>query len=121
MAKKPSMGRQKIKIAKIEVKNYLQVTFSKQLSTPYGRSPKKIVGTTWSKGNMHKVPDEPRPRAPPTPIIPLKDFKKLLRRRSTALASLRSSQSHFSVPDPASVLTPNSSRPEPKETKAKIS
>ncbi|KAH7834788.1 hypothetical protein Vadar_019742 [Vaccinium darrowii] len=30
MAKKPSMGRQKIKIAKIEVKNHLQVTFSKR-------------------------------------------------------------------------------------------
>ncbi|KAI5661218.1 hypothetical protein M9H77_20541 [Catharanthus roseus] len=28
-AKKPSMGRQKIKIAKIQVKNHLQVTFSK--------------------------------------------------------------------------------------------
>ncbi|XP_016464596.2 agamous-like MADS-box protein AGL62 [Nicotiana tabacum] len=32
MAKKPSIGRQKIKIAKIEVKNYLQVTFSKRRS-----------------------------------------------------------------------------------------
>ncbi|PHT65082.1 Agamous-like MADS-box protein AGL62 [Capsicum annuum] len=33
MAKKPSsMGRQKIKIAKIEVKNHLQVTFSKRRS-----------------------------------------------------------------------------------------
>ncbi|KAI8532585.1 hypothetical protein RHMOL_Rhmol11G0224900 [Rhododendron molle] len=32
MAKKPSMGRQKIKIAKIEIKNHLQVTFSKRRS-----------------------------------------------------------------------------------------
>lgn len=32
MAKKPSMGRRKIKIAKIEVKNHLQVTFSKRRS-----------------------------------------------------------------------------------------
>ncbi|KAL1564550.1 agamous-like MADS-box protein AGL61 [Salvia divinorum] len=32
MAKKPSMGRQKIKIQKIEVKNHLQVTFSKRRS-----------------------------------------------------------------------------------------
>ncbi|KAL6517530.1 hypothetical protein OROMI_033231 [Orobanche minor] len=32
MAKKPSMGRQKIKIEKIEVKNHLQVTFSKRRS-----------------------------------------------------------------------------------------
>ncbi|KAI5661219.1 hypothetical protein M9H77_20542 [Catharanthus roseus] len=31
-AKKPSMGRQKIKIAKIQVKNHLQVTFSKRRS-----------------------------------------------------------------------------------------
>ncbi|KAK4401789.1 Agamous-like MADS-box protein [Sesamum angolense] len=32
MAKKPNMGRQKIKIEKIEVKNHLQVTFSKRRS-----------------------------------------------------------------------------------------
>ncbi|KAK6805569.1 hypothetical protein RDI58_003354 [Solanum bulbocastanum] len=32
MAKRPSMGRQKIKIAKIEIKNHLQVTFSKRRS-----------------------------------------------------------------------------------------
>ncbi|KAK4476959.1 hypothetical protein RD792_016129 [Penstemon davidsonii] len=32
MAKKPSMGRQKIKIVKIEKKNHLQVTFSKRRS-----------------------------------------------------------------------------------------
>ncbi|KAL6537565.1 hypothetical protein OROMI_026099 [Orobanche minor] len=32
MAKKPSMGRQKIKIEKIQVKNHLQVTFSKRRS-----------------------------------------------------------------------------------------
>lgn len=32
MAKKPNMGRQKIKIAKIEIKNQLQVTFSKRRS-----------------------------------------------------------------------------------------
>ncbi|XP_019165300.1 PREDICTED: agamous-like MADS-box protein AGL61 [Ipomoea nil] len=32
MAKKPNMGRQKIKIAKIETKNHLQVTFSKRRS-----------------------------------------------------------------------------------------
>ncbi|KAL3614381.1 hypothetical protein CASFOL_042455 [Castilleja foliolosa] len=32
MVKKPSMGRQKIKIEKIEVKNHLQVTFSKRRS-----------------------------------------------------------------------------------------
>lgn len=32
MAKKPSIGRQKIKIAKIERKNHLQVTFSKRRS-----------------------------------------------------------------------------------------
>ncbi|KAL7212791.1 hypothetical protein ACSBR2_015468 [Camellia fascicularis] len=32
MAKKPSMGHQKIKIAKIEIKNHLQVTFSKHRS-----------------------------------------------------------------------------------------
>ncbi|KAL7191620.1 hypothetical protein ACSBR2_023658 [Camellia fascicularis] len=32
MAKKPSMGRQKIKIAKIEIENHLQVTFSKRRS-----------------------------------------------------------------------------------------
>ncbi|XP_031129152.1 agamous-like MADS-box protein AGL61 [Ipomoea triloba] len=32
MAKKPSMGRQKIKIAKIETKTHLQVTFSKRRS-----------------------------------------------------------------------------------------
>ncbi|KAI8532587.1 hypothetical protein RHMOL_Rhmol11G0225100 [Rhododendron molle] len=32
MAKKPSMGRRKIKIAKIEIKNHLQVTFSKRRS-----------------------------------------------------------------------------------------
>ncbi|KAL6563228.1 hypothetical protein OROHE_005815 [Orobanche hederae] len=32
MAKKPSKGRQKIKIVKIEVKNHLQVTFSKRRS-----------------------------------------------------------------------------------------
>lgn len=32
MAKKPSMGRQKIKIAKIQIKNHLQVTFSKRRS-----------------------------------------------------------------------------------------
>ncbi|XP_059650062.1 agamous-like MADS-box protein AGL62 [Cornus florida] len=32
MAKKPSMGRQKIKMAKIEIKNHLQVTFSKRRS-----------------------------------------------------------------------------------------
>ncbi|GAA0183828.1 MADS box transcription factor [Lithospermum erythrorhizon] len=32
MAKKPSLGRQKIKIAKIEIKNHLQVTFSKRRS-----------------------------------------------------------------------------------------
>ncbi|KAL6539145.1 hypothetical protein OROGR_011794 [Orobanche gracilis] len=32
MTKKPSMGRQKIKIEKIEVKNHLQVTFSKRRS-----------------------------------------------------------------------------------------
>ncbi|KAG5524363.1 hypothetical protein RHGRI_031131 [Rhododendron griersonianum] len=32
MAKKPSIGRQKIKIAKIEIKNHLQVTFSKRRS-----------------------------------------------------------------------------------------
>ncbi|GMP88017.1 hypothetical protein CsSME_00040161 [Camellia sinensis var. sinensis] len=32
MAKKPSMGHQKIKIAKIEIKNRLQVTFSKHRS-----------------------------------------------------------------------------------------
>ncbi|XP_009624741.1 agamous-like MADS-box protein AGL62 [Nicotiana tabacum] len=32
MAKKPSIGRQKIKIAKIEVKNHLQVTFLKRRS-----------------------------------------------------------------------------------------
>ncbi|KAL6545873.1 hypothetical protein OROGR_009747 [Orobanche gracilis] len=32
MAKKPSMGRQKIKIEKIVVKNHLQVTFSKRRS-----------------------------------------------------------------------------------------
>ncbi|KAI8025854.1 Agamous-like MADS-box protein AGL62 [Camellia lanceoleosa] len=32
MAKKPSMGRQKIKIEKIEIKNHLQVTFSKRRS-----------------------------------------------------------------------------------------
>ncbi|KAL2478764.1 Agamous-like MADS-box protein AGL61 [Forsythia ovata] len=32
MAKKPSMGRQKIKLAKIEIKNHLQVTFSKRRS-----------------------------------------------------------------------------------------
>ncbi|XP_075112906.1 agamous-like MADS-box protein AGL62 [Nicotiana tabacum] len=32
MAKKPSIGRQKIKIAKIEAKNHLQVTFSKRRS-----------------------------------------------------------------------------------------
>ncbi|GMP35454.1 hypothetical protein CsSME_00007875 [Camellia sinensis var. sinensis] len=32
MAKKPSMGRQKIKIAKIEIKNRLQATFSKRRS-----------------------------------------------------------------------------------------
>ncbi|KAK4724262.1 hypothetical protein R3W88_027041 [Solanum pinnatisectum] len=32
MAKKPSMGRHKIKIAKIAVKNHLQVTFSKRRS-----------------------------------------------------------------------------------------
>ncbi|KAK2967396.1 hypothetical protein RJ640_023987 [Escallonia rubra] len=32
MAKKPSMGRQKIKIAKIKKKNHLQVTFSKRRS-----------------------------------------------------------------------------------------
>ncbi|XP_070021223.1 agamous-like MADS-box protein AGL62 [Nicotiana sylvestris] len=32
MAKKSSMGRQKIKISKIEVKNHLQVTFSKRRS-----------------------------------------------------------------------------------------
>lgn len=31
-SKKPSMGRQKIKIAKIQVKNHLQVTFSKRRS-----------------------------------------------------------------------------------------
>ncbi|CAA3019675.1 agamous-like MADS-box AGL62 [Olea europaea subsp. europaea] len=30
MAKKPNMGRQKIKLAKIEIKNHLQVTFSKR-------------------------------------------------------------------------------------------
>ncbi|XP_071705956.1 agamous-like MADS-box protein AGL61 [Rutidosis leptorrhynchoides] len=32
MAKKPSLGRQKIKIAKIQTKNHLQVTFSKRRS-----------------------------------------------------------------------------------------
>ncbi|OIT19454.1 agamous-like mads-box protein agl62 [Nicotiana attenuata] len=32
MAKNPSMGRKKIKIAKIEMKNHLQVTFSKRRS-----------------------------------------------------------------------------------------
>ncbi|PWA89430.1 AGAMOUS-like 61 [Artemisia annua] len=32
MAKKPSLGRQKIKIAKIQIKNHLQVTFSKRRS-----------------------------------------------------------------------------------------
>ncbi|KAI3793478.1 hypothetical protein L1987_36097 [Smallanthus sonchifolius] len=32
MAKKPSLGRQKIKIAKIKIKNHLQVTFSKRRS-----------------------------------------------------------------------------------------
>ncbi|XP_019189899.1 PREDICTED: agamous-like MADS-box protein AGL61 [Ipomoea nil] len=32
MAKRPSMGRQKIKIEKIEMKNHLQVTFSKRRS-----------------------------------------------------------------------------------------
>ncbi|XP_019170880.1 PREDICTED: agamous-like MADS-box protein AGL62 [Ipomoea nil] len=32
MAKRPSMGRQKIKIEKIEIKNHLQVTFSKRRS-----------------------------------------------------------------------------------------
>ncbi|KAG5581255.1 hypothetical protein H5410_051882 [Solanum commersonii] len=32
MAKKPGMGRQRIKIVKIEVKNHLQVTFSKRRS-----------------------------------------------------------------------------------------
>ncbi|XP_075103150.1 agamous-like MADS-box protein AGL62 [Nicotiana tabacum] len=32
MAKQPSMGRKKIKIAKIEIKNHLQVTFSKRRS-----------------------------------------------------------------------------------------
>ncbi|KVI09681.1 Transcription factor, MADS-box [Cynara cardunculus var. scolymus] len=32
MAKKPSLGRQKIKIAKIQIKNHLQVIFSKRRS-----------------------------------------------------------------------------------------
>ncbi|KAK9286442.1 hypothetical protein L1049_014839 [Liquidambar formosana] len=32
MAKKPSMGRQKIEITKIKIKNHLQVTFSKRRS-----------------------------------------------------------------------------------------
>ncbi|KAK1421222.1 hypothetical protein QVD17_23399 [Tagetes erecta] len=32
MSKKPSLGRQKIKIAKIQIKNHLQVTFSKRRS-----------------------------------------------------------------------------------------
>nr|GEV99745.1 agamous-like 61 [Tanacetum cinerariifolium] len=32
MAKKPSLGRQKIKIAKIQIKNHLQATFSKRRS-----------------------------------------------------------------------------------------
>lgn len=32
MAKKPSMGHQKIKITKIDIKNHLQVTFSKRRS-----------------------------------------------------------------------------------------
>ncbi|KAK1409635.1 hypothetical protein QVD17_36164 [Tagetes erecta] len=32
MTKKPSLGRQKIKIAKIQIKNHLQVTFSKRRS-----------------------------------------------------------------------------------------
>lgn len=68
------------------------------------------------KGNLHKVPDEPRRWTPPTPNIPLKAFKKLLLRRSIALARLRSSPSDVataSIPDPASVLTPDNSRPEP--------
>ncbi|CDO97319.1 unnamed protein product [Coffea canephora] len=38
MAKKPSMGRQKIKIAKIEIKNHLQVTFSKRRSGLYKKA-----------------------------------------------------------------------------------
>ncbi|WMV51089.1 hypothetical protein MTR67_044474 [Solanum verrucosum] len=38
MAKKPSMGRQKIKIAKIEVKNHLQVTFSKRRSGLFNKA-----------------------------------------------------------------------------------
>ncbi|KAL3515394.1 hypothetical protein ACH5RR_022296 [Cinchona calisaya] len=38
MARKPSMGRQKIKIAKIEVKNHLQVTFSKRRSGLYKKA-----------------------------------------------------------------------------------
>ncbi|WMV51103.1 hypothetical protein MTR67_044488 [Solanum verrucosum] len=32
MSKKPNMGRQMIKIGKIDVKNHLQVTFSKRCS-----------------------------------------------------------------------------------------
>ncbi|KAL7125202.1 hypothetical protein ABFS83_14G101100 [Erythranthe nasuta] len=47
MAKKPSMGRQKIKIAKIEVKNHLQVTFSKRRSGLF----KKATGKAFSFGH----------------------------------------------------------------------
>ncbi|KAM3377367.1 hypothetical protein P3S68_009780 [Capsicum galapagoense] len=52
MAKKPIMGRQKIKIAKIEVKNHLQVTFSKRRSGLF----KKVSELFLSRNNTYNNP-----------------------------------------------------------------
>ncbi|XP_073269112.1 uncharacterized protein [Primulina huaijiensis] len=74
-----------------------------------------MVAISLYKGNLHKVPDVPRRWPRPTTNISLKDFKILLRRRSRALARIRSSThaTPASIPTPASNLTPVSSRPDP--------
>ncbi|CAN4112068.1 unnamed protein product [Withania somnifera] len=51
MAKKPSMGRQKIKIAKIEVKNHLQVTFSKRRSCLFKKANELCILKSFSFGH----------------------------------------------------------------------
>ncbi|KZV39656.1 hypothetical protein F511_22681 [Dorcoceras hygrometricum] len=74
-----------------------------------------MVAISLYKGNLHKVSDVPRRWPRPTSNISLKDFKILLRRRSRALARIRSSGNvaHASISNPASNLTPDDSKPDP--------
>ncbi|XP_073124969.1 uncharacterized protein [Henckelia pumila] len=74
-----------------------------------------MVAISLYKGNLHKATDVPRRWPRPAPNISLKDFQILLRRRSRALARIRSpaNVALVSIPNPASNLNHNDSRPDP--------